>query len=201
MRNTCLLPALILVVLSGCRGADGQAGSTERNAGREGRIMRVPALVGDRSTPDLAVKSYWRFHALRDSIEWSLVDSASWEFSQYQEFEAARKSFHAGPALEDIQREQARQTYSREILEVQQQSPSRAAVLVRVRNTTPIPPGAVATEYDQKRRQEGDLYRFVLDRDSTAWKIVQVQDWEAYRDAWRDRFGTGPHVPTWTQPY
>lgn len=65
-------------------------------------------------------------------------------------------------------------SYSKEIIEVKSESETRAIVFAKIKNNTPIPDGARPDVEDIKTREKGKNYKYVLEKDSEGWKVVQV---------------------------
>ena len=91
---------------------------------------------------------------------------------------------------------------SYEIVEVKQETESRATIVAKLRNTTPIDSGTVVDQSDRKRRRDGETVRYVVERDSTGWRLVQAYkrlyegDTE-WRPQWRP---DETYVPTHVSP-
>lgn len=112
-------------------------------------------------------------------------------------------SLYAGPALEEFRDQDTYAGYrlSREILEVKQETETRAVVLVRIRNVAPVPENAVWTDYDRQARRDGDLYRYILERASNGWRVSQIKAKRSYDDTWSDQYRPERvSVPTFTIP-
>lgn len=190
----------ILVVCTGCSSAEGNNENSSSAAARRA-IVPESVLVGDRSTPDRAIESYWRMQRMADSIGNLPPDTTTWEYRQQQVFVRTHRRFFSGTALADILKEDSAATYSREITNVDMQTDTRAIVTVRIRNTSPIPPGAVVEDWHAKERRDGDEYRYHMEKHPDGWKITQVESWEDYNKAWRSLYGRPPTVPTWTSAF
>ena len=185
----------LLTALAGCDRAP--AADAPARAAREHPEATAP--VGDRTTPEATVRSWWRY---TDSIQNhdATADTNSDAHRRLQQRIRDHESFHAGAALEYLRHPPETPTFAREIVDVQQQSPAQAVVTVRIRNTTPIPRGAVPNEYDTARRQDGELHGYNLARQPDGWRIEQAQSWDEFASGWRDVYGRHAIVPTWTHP-
>lgn len=156
----------------------------------------------DLSTPDRAVRSWWAVKDTADAYAYRTYIANSDVIPGSREQRAAVASITIGAANTNViaPERPTRESYSREILKVKQESESRAVVTARVRNVTPIPPGAVASEYQATARAEGEVYRYVVEKDATGWKISQIFT-KSYSGEWRPQFGSStPSVSTWVTP-
>lgn len=160
-------------------------------------------LAVDMTTPDRAIKSHWRINDL-DLDQWTTPDSTlpivRTLNSNVEKWKSARLKVLSGLALVSAKRDHVPETYSREILEVKQETESRAVVLARVKNITPIPPGAELTDFDKKRRRDGEVYRYIFEREGDGWKLVQIQS-KDYKGDWDNQFDDRPYVPSLPSPY
>ncbi|HLM69199.1 MAG TPA: hypothetical protein VK358_16795 [Longimicrobium sp.] len=168
------------------------------------RPLPDSAFALDLSTPDRALRTYWHIRSMADTIG-QPVDTAAVRFQNWQRADSVLARVYGGDALAEYRRVREpakRQRYSREILAVEPESDTRATVLARIRNVTPVPPGAVADAYAARRRAEGDVYRYVFERDSAGWKLVQVLAKSYPGDmTWHNYFQPEDlAVPTWTYP-
>ncbi len=164
----------------------------------------APTVAPDISTPDRALKSYWR---AKDAFRKAQFD---WQVRKVPELQSLTnkisidiKSLTTGDVLsfhEGVWKKAYEQPYihpdeySREIEDIKQDTESRATAIVRVRNSTPIPEGVVVSDSDKKRRDEGERLKYVLEKDSSGWKLAQTYKFEAYpaslegKDQWRKIF-------------
>lgn len=201
MKNTnrpvvLLVIAAIVTTMAGCD-------SDQRRKLDPIAALAPPAL--DLSTPDRALRSQWRAKDYLDSIyEFARRDPTN-AIGKYDKVaEQVTRAALAGPALQDRSvDEAAAMKFDRQIVGVRMESQSRAVVTARVRNITPIPRGAIITERDAAIRRDGERYRYIFEKDSTGWRLQQIQSSSSYDGAdttWRDLFGAVPVTPTWTVP-
>ena len=188
--------AAALALLTAAAGCE-RAPAADTPATREPTAAAEP--VGDRTTPEATVRSWWRY---TDSIQHhdGTADTTSDAHQRLQQRVRDHESFHGGAALEYLRHPPEQPTFAREIVDVQQRGPTHAVVTVRIRNTTPIPPGAVPGEYDAARRRHGELHRYHLGLHPDGWRIEQAQSWDEFATGWRDVYGRDAIVPTWTHP-
>lgn len=176
-----------LILLAACN----QGGSDIVQQG----AARMPALTfakPDLSTPDLAVKSWW---AMQDSSEaWATRSRpAAQAFPWAKAEREATLAITTGMAYQDAIDDKAPplETYSREVIKVDNESDTRAVVTARIRNTTPIPPGAEVGEYTAKARREGEVFRYIMERDQAGWKVSQIMSQSYAGSGWTPRYEPG----------
>jgi hypothetical protein len=193
--------------LSACGGggsaADGAAKADSVPSVRS-RPLPDSAFAVDLSTPDRALRTYWHIKSMADTIR-APADTTEARYHDWRRADTVLARVYGGEALGEYRRTrepQPPQRYVREILAVEPETETRATVLARIRNVTPVPPGATPDEYSARRRAEGDVYRYVFEREPDGWKLVQVltksypgdMTWHAYFQA------QDLTVPTWTYP-
>lgn len=160
-----VLIALSVLALVSCGG--GGAGSATKPP---------PPPAVDRTTPDRAIKSYW---AMRDYMDQVRIP----DLLEYREREKSRESplralFSAeavgesGPPSVSI--------FRRDIESVSTETQTRAVVVTRIRNASPIPQGAQPTAAESEDREKGTLFKYVLDRREDGWLIAEVWEFERY---------------------
>lgn len=153
----------------------------------------------DLSTPEAAVRSYWRMQDALDSVAASIVTGPA----ERDPFAAVRRGYEqtlGGRAAEVLAAPFVRQTYAREVEAVDQAGPSRALVMAVIRNTTPLPAGTHLTHEQQELRTEGQQFRYILERDGATWRITQIQQWDDLGSGWQDILVDGmmtPVFPRW----
>lgn len=154
--------AVVLVALGA--GCGGRGGGASRGAG-EGVATAAthhsaPDLRVDISTPDRALRSRWRLQDLSRDVSVAM-DSTVPGARGWNAWHRAQRALLTGDAEAAARRDdiRAEPAYRREILEVRQESASRAVILARVANVSPIPAGAVVSEYEAELRRDGELYR------------------------------------------
>jgi hypothetical protein len=192
---TTVLACLLIV---GCQPSHQPAGAKKSGS------PVAPILVVDTSTPDRALKSYWQ---ARDVIQKITADMNAAHYAQIQTvvnkigFDA--KKLMTGDVLSTEQEiDKLRhgslweEKYSREILDIRLDTGSRATALVKIRNSTPIPVGIVVSDEDKRRREEGERFKYILEREADGWKVAQVYLFDKYsvrddgKDPWRNVYST-----------
>jgi hypothetical protein len=189
----------------GCSQSDG--GTLTRSswsdvADLERRLAALPETL-DTSSPDRAVRSYWLVwdalqlddtsfagaQALR-SERVALVDSA-WR----RVLDGAAWAEQSEPIDLTISR------YDREIVEVKAESETRAIVIARIRNATPIRAGYTLSETEAGERRDGETVRYVTERFAGGWRVVQAQRKLWSGADWTDVFTPGAYrAPTYVMP-
>jgi hypothetical protein len=155
-------------------------------------------LPVDLSTPEAAVRTYWRMQDALDSVAAAILTGPP----ERDPFAAVRRGYEqtvAGAAAEVLSAPFVRQTYAREVEAVDLAGPSRALVMVIIHNTTPLPEGTLLTHEQEELRTEGQQFRYILDRDGDAWRITQVQQWSDLGAGWQDIFVEGMTAPVFAR--
>lgn len=153
------------------------------------------ALALDTSTPDRALKSYWRAKdALRQAeAEWSheryaglkkITDALGIDNKKLMTGETLAK--HESLKARELRIEQ----FNRDIVDIKQDTESRATAMVSIKNSTPLPAGAVISDSDKKTRDKGITLRYVLEKEADGWKVAQVYEYVEYRRVWEKVFPT-----------
>jgi hypothetical protein len=143
----------------------------------------------DAQSPDAVIRSYWALQdwapknypkELRLHIGPTLqkyfdtrIELSGGEFRTAAEQEAAAARDPFAPKPTDIPR-----VLQRDILEVKNESETRAIVLTKIKNITPIPTGFQLEEYARKARDYGEDVKYVVEKVNGKWRLTQA--W--YRD-------------------
>ena len=122
------------------------------------------------SSPDNAVKTWWRYldAVAKSTHEFCLFESGRGNKKDMLrtiatgEIESIRSGF--GRCEEDV--------YGREILEVKQESDTRATLLAKITNETPT--NLVPTAEEAELRKQGKTFKYLLEKDESGWKVAQV---------------------------
>lgn len=138
----------------------------------------VTQIKIDKSTPDKAIKSYW---AARDKVR---EERRNWYVSNLntlQNMESTYSELVNGDVREGWKAgEEIAETFIRDIIEVKVESESRAVILVAIKNTTPVPAGAEMDKHDTEKRRDGDRYRYIMEKDSTGWRVAEIWEFRSY---------------------
>jgi hypothetical protein len=178
--------AVWCVLLASC----GRGAPTETGAAIEKPVAAaepLPAL--DTQSPDAVVRSYWALQdwAAKNSTKELRLDvgptlqkfldtrielsGGDFRAATEKEAKGTRNPFPTDSS--DIPR-----VVQRDILEVKNESQTRAIVLTKIRNVTPIPSNYKLEEFWQKKRDYGEDVRYVVEKINGKWCLTQA--W--YRD-------------------
>lgn len=153
----------------------------------------------DLSTPDRAIKSYW---AVRDSVRSNQHEVITQAMDALARAEAQTIEVSEGALAKELVGRQYRlEMFARDILDVKVESESRAVITALIKNSTPIPAGTELTKYDEELRTKGERYRYVLEKVSAGWRIVEIWQWDTYPSLGWKKFRPidgKPYVPSLT---
>jgi hypothetical protein len=152
----------------------------------------------DLSTPEAAVRSYWRMQDALDSVAASMLTGPAGG----DPFATTRRGYEqtlAGRAAEVLAAPYVRQTYAREVEAVDLAGPSRALVSALIHNTTPLPQGTLLTHEQEELRTEGQQFRYILELEGGAWRITQIQQWSDLGNGWQDLLVEGMTLPVFAR--
>lgn len=165
----------------------------------------VPTVEINLSSPDLAVKSWWRIMDMRMQFE---LETCNFYKAKRDEVHQQLMKIAQESAYRDLEKwintPCVLERFSREIQEVKMETETRAVVFVKIANATPIPEGAVPDADDKKRRAEGERFKYLLEKSADGWKISQVYRYYEFakkylnKDPWEAVYEPDqpPHVPT-----
>jgi hypothetical protein len=148
-------------------------------------------FVIENGSPDMALKSWWRFMDVKLNDEFELCQALIEKYRPQYEALIAKvsQSDIQKVLLEELQPKCEKQIFKREIREVKTETETRAVALAKIYNATPIPPDAeTPTQLDKKRREEGFGYKYVLEKSTEGWKVSEVyehQDYSASNNPWK----------------
>lgn len=152
----------------------------------------------DVSTPDKALKSYW---AVKDWLEHSEISRRNADEFERQLITVrevtdgdAYATFYRGTRNAFVL-----EKFERDILDVKVDTESRATIMARVKNVTP-PSADDAPFIRSSSSNEGDVFRYVLEKNEGKWRVVQAwRRWISSSD-WSKVFDNTPRAHTFTQP-
>lgn len=159
MRNLILIFVLLLT------GCDKLQSLMEGEAPSGKLVLEV-----NLSSPDNALKTWWRYldAYAKSTHEFCLFETGRGNKQDMLdgitagEVKVIRSGF--GRCKEDV--------VGREILEVKQESDTRATALVRITNETPTT--LVPTAEEAQQRKQGEMFKYLLEKDADGWKISQI---------------------------
>ncbi len=194
--KSATLAMLSVLALAGCSGSGHESRNAEATQENSAADVKMPTI--DISTPDKAIATYWGVvDAARNQAQ-STIGRNFREFRKEQD--AMLSKVMTSKALPKPSNP-VFETFARDITSVDVETESRAVIVARIRNTTPLPTGAALSDYAKQARETGDQYKYVLEKDSTGWKVAEIwvfepiikHDWE--KDVPSD---SAPFVPTLT---
>jgi hypothetical protein len=181
------LAAVAMAALVGCDAQQGSIGAPAPAAMQPTDVSadQMPGI--DARSPDTVVKSWW---ALTDWIErHEEVYASGWHITlELDKYLQTRIALTTGDALSWAKYERAqtagffqtkdnsKKQYDREIIEVKNESDTRAIVLAKFKNVTPIPDAAKLGEADQEDRNYGRDVRYLVEKTKDGWRLAQA--WE-----------------------
>lgn len=132
----------------------------------------------DLKSPDNAVKSMWAVLEENLRLNKKMCENIRDLSSKLLEEELQNVKQISNGAMLEYYKKNAHQcnssTFSKEILEVKIESETRAIVLARIKNITPIPEGYKLDGDELKSRDIGEKYKYLLEKDSQGWKVIQT---------------------------
>lgn len=123
------------------------------------------------SSPDNALKSWWNYLDAKAKYFNNRCLAAKEEMKELLTF----RNVSTGEMItsQTSTASVCQQTvFSREIKEIKQETDTRAIAFVKVTNATPTRLEPTATE--EKRRNEGEEYKYLIEKVGTDWKVAQV---------------------------
>lgn len=206
---------LVLAALTACHSPEAANSSTaEAQTPDVARLReRIRDLSRDRATPDRAVASYFEAAEIQQQLNCHEAAKQRRDATQANvDVTLVADAFFHGEALEvrrryrrelqDCLRLQDRQSMS--IRDVNMDTATHATIVVHLKNTTPIPSSAVATDDDRRRRRDGQEFRVQMTRADGGWKIGQVSTRYSEGGEWRPQFSSEEYFPSFvffpTQP-
>ena len=178
-KYSTLLVALCLGFLAFLHGCD------QVNQSVVEKVPKWERVVVDASTPDKALKSYWK-----------LRDAQNSNFQKFTNDSHVKKLLNeiygsygdivvpliAKQKLELL--ESPVETFSREIKKIVFESETKAVINAEVRNVTPIAEMAYLSVNDMAKRNNGNEYKYVLEKAGEAWKVSEVLWRSIYSGNW-----------------
>ncbi|MFJ4397478.1 hypothetical protein [Pseudomonas sp. NPDC089396] len=166
------------------------AGCIEKEAGDDGFAKAVSAVSEvkiNAESPDMAVKSWWRLRDAEIALDNELCQYGLKRAKNYSQkvSELSTEEIFTGPRCP-----KSVMTFDRKITNVEVQSDTRAVVTAQITNTTAPEDGASLDYDDRKAKEQGDPFRYVLEREGKEgkWKISQVLNMPSYARKWEEVF-------------
>ena len=171
-----------------------------------GTLKEPPVPSIDLSTPEAAIKSYWRV------CDWK-VERQNYFYSKYKNIFNQERSLKENISFKFFQEDIIKKfiipsneyfskrnyKYSKDIIEMKKETDTRVVAIVKIKNITPIPDNAEKTEYSMKEREKGRLYKVVLEKNqNNEWKIAAIYNYYEFNNTWSLYTGEfKPDVPTY----
>ena len=165
------------------------AASVVAGCSRTNSQSDLPAPKFDISTADRALKTYW---ALRDWTRQRARDrGAAPEAVRKLQYEEAQMNRVLTGSLASDPKNIASaaiqiELFSREIIEVTNQTASRAIIIANIKNVTPVPPDMQPEPFQLEERKNGKLLKYVLEKVDDGWRVARIyvtDDQEGWRDS------------------
>lgn len=173
MRQFLAAVSVVLVISACGNDATVESIAAEASSTSDIEVIEPPQL--DFSSPDRSVRTYWQVqdYARQAQEAVRVVAMTAPEYALIQELELAVVAGDARRAREMPYREI--NEMAREIVEVQQQTDTRAVVIARLRNISPIPEGSLVTARSAELRRDGEVVRYIVEQFADGWKVVQAE--------------------------
>jgi hypothetical protein len=147
------------------------------------------------SSPDNALKTWWRYIDTKAASEQKLCT----DFYKDVNLKGGFEKVSTGEVRESLVSNKincTRSTYAREILEVKVETETRAVALAKITNSTTTT--VVPTSDDEKRRAQGEKYKYVIEKVGSEWRIAQAYEYATYKSEWTPKYQiTQEHYPTY----
>lgn len=198
MRNALAPFWAAAAVLGGCAQP---TDNSSKESGAEASLSQpyekaqaaVEAVPADLTTPDKALKSIWAVSDAQEQLQCAaskhLADRAErpdgrlifdWIDPQPRaDLVTGKVASYSANRTRELSA-CAPETYERTISEVKVESESRAVAVAKIRNTTPIPPGA--DDLFKEEREKGSTYRYVFTKIEGLWRLEDVISVGGYSD-------------------
>jgi hypothetical protein len=183
MRLQLSLLAITLMAVSGCD----QISSVIGNPGNS--KPQVPQIDNNfevnLSSPDNALKTWWRYIDAKAASEQKLCT----DFYKDINLKGGFEKVSTGEVSESLVSNKincTRSTYAREILEVKVETETRAVALAKITNSTATT--VAPTIDDEKRRAQGEKYKYVIEKVGNEWRIAQAYEYTTYKSEWTPKY-------------
>lgn len=205
MRRTILVLPLCLI-LTACDKVSslvGTAAPTAKPASNNSAGSAPIVAIKDgykfeinTQSPDQALKTWWRYLDARDALNFSRCQAFIKEHANDFDVGSVATS-EVEQSLKSHMLICSQTVYNREINEVKQETETRAIAFVKVTNSTPTT--ASHTIDDEKRRNKGEQFKYLLEKTPSGWKVSQVYHYSDTnkllgRDDWEKQYT--PYVET-----
>lgn len=177
MKSIKFLTSVVTVgiILSACDKQAESVKHSEKSNQEESAEAVMKNVSIETTSPDLAVKSWWKILDLKAHEDSKLCKQYYVEKVKGSSYAYFRK-IAQGAALKDkIEMPLCESdAYKREILKVETESETRVVVFTLIKNVTPIPVGAEPADSVKKLREEGFKFKYLVEKALEGWKVSQV---------------------------
>lgn len=169
---------LLMLTLNACNLGKDSPDQLDTDKLKFSDAQSISKLNIDLKSPDNAVKSVWVVLDENLRLDKKMCeDIGDFRTKLIEEMLQNVKQVSNGAMLEYYKKNAHKcnySTYSKEILEVKLESETRAIVFAKIKNITPIPEGYKLDVDELKSRDIGEKYKYLLEKDSQGWKVVQA---------------------------
>jgi hypothetical protein len=176
LRNIlAIIPSLFLAVACGANNSQ----QVKPNLKSTEVPAQVPTHVElDLTTPDRALKSYWK---IQDKIRAEHFLNYTAQLPTFHRIQASAEKVMTRTAFDDVKEKSGRlESFNRNIIDVKVESESRAVIITSIKNSTPVPVGAELSKFEEQSRSEGDKYKYVLEKHPPGWQVAEIWDFKTY---------------------
>ncbi|MCG3185941.1 MAG: hypothetical protein IOMNBAOH_00483 [Rhodocyclaceae bacterium] len=166
-----------VLITAGCGGNNTEQAKPEAKSSSASAQISTPVDI-DITTPDRALKSYWK---VQDQIRAEHFAHYNAQLPTFHRTQASAEKVMTGTAFNDVKvKPGTLESFTRDIIDVKVESESRAVIIASIKNSTPIPAGAELSKYQEQSRNEGDKYKYVLEKSQPGWQIAEIWDFKTY---------------------
>lgn len=171
--------AVLAMSLAGCLDENRPEGLI--NATKDAESVLIAA-----NSPDAAVKSWWSVKDAGIRLDREICH----EYMKMSEPTAKKLSELASDSFPFRDRCSVTHSYDRKIAKVEIESDTRAVVNAVIKNSEPPEPGAEFDESDKKAKENGERYRYTLERSNSAasWRISAIEHFPSYARDWEEAY-------------
>ncbi|WP_128422745.1 hypothetical protein [Delftia tsuruhatensis] len=153
-------------------------------------VMARPKI--SKESPDSALKSYW---AVKDWIK-RVEDDQFKKVIKNKELLATHEAFSSVVSPEIAYRNiYPIDEFNRDIIEAKMETETRASIRAIIKNSTPVPEGAEVTDYDRKRRDAGDEFKYIMEKTNSGWIVSEIWAFDRLFDKKWTKISPQPNKP------
>lgn len=208
-KRKALLISVLTGALTACGGGQSKPAtealsdaSAKPASNPPGETVTTPKLVINTESPDSTVKSWWAY--LDESEKYSHDVCNATRNKSTDLFKDAIQQVSTGTLKDYLERKDCLfYTYERVIDSVMVESGTRAAVFATIKNSTPIPAGAIPDKYDTEWRMKGSKFKYIVEKIDGGWRISEVYAKSGTDNDWVPQYKglTKPSFPSYVPPH